>query len=81
MRPEDRGMADSFFEGLCMYRDLIYVLFMVSLLLFVLSLVSFAVVEPGTETHVIVVMNLVGLGALLLVSGSVLVKCRESTGQ
>ncbi|MFP8956601.1 hypothetical protein ACLI4Y_07720 [Natrialbaceae archaeon A-CW3] len=77
MNPDNRGKADTFLEGLCLYRELVFVVFVISLVMVVLSLISFVVVEPGSPTYVIVVLNLVGLGALLLASGVVLYLCRE----
>ena len=77
MKRANRGKADSFLEGLCLFRELILIVFTISVVMFGLSLISLVVVDPGSGTYVIVVMNLVGLGAFILASGSVLYLCRE----
>lgn len=77
MKRRDGASADSFLEGLCLFRELVFIVFVISAVMFVLSLVSLGVVAPGSGTHVIVVVNLVGLGAFILASGGVLYLCRE----
>ena len=77
MNREERGRADSFLDALCLNRKLVLVLFSVAAVMLLLSFVSFAVVEPGTATYVVVVLNLIGLGGFTLLSGGVLVLCRD----
>lgn len=79
MSRRDRGTADSFLDGLCMYRQLVFVVFVVSTIMLLLTLVSYGVVERGTETYVVVVLNMFGLGGFALVSGVVLLLCRDRT--
>lgn len=77
MRQEDRGVADTFLEGLCMFKMLIWILFSISMVMFLLSLISYTVVEPGTATYSIVNMNLIALSVILVLSGIVLYLCRN----
>lgn len=77
MMERNRGRADSFLEGLCLYRGFVFALFVISLVLMVLSLGSFVVVEPGTATYVVVVLNMLGLGVFMLVTGTILFLCRD----
>lgn len=73
----DRSTTDSFLEALCLFRNLVYIFFILSLLFLFLSLVSYFVIEPGTETHAIVVLNMSGLGLFVVLSGAVLYLCRD----
>ncbi|MCU4751234.1 hypothetical protein ACLI4U_10705 [Natrialbaceae archaeon A-CW2] len=45
--------------------------------MFLLSLISLAVVDAGSESYVIVQLNLIGLSVMILVSGTVLYLCRN----
>lgn len=72
-----RRRADSFLEGLCLFREYIYIMFVIALVMFGLSLISWSVVEPGTETYMIVLLNLVALGTFVVISGAVLALCRD----
>ena len=77
MTRPDRSTADSFLEGVCLYRELVFIVFVISVVMWLLSFVSFLVVDPGSATYVITVLNLFGLGLFGLTSGAVLYICRE----
>lgn len=77
MKRQNRKSADSFVDGLCLYRGLVLILFTISSVMWLLTLVSYSVVDRGTETFVIVVLNMFGLGGFSLVSGTVLLICRK----
>lgn len=77
MKRTERGKADSFLEALCLFRPLIFILFVISFVMFLLSLISLAVVDAGSESYVIVQLNLIGLSVMILVSGTVLYLCRN----
>ena len=77
MNRQNRGTADTFLEGLCIYRTLVFVLFVISFVMALLSVISFTVVESGSETYVIVVLNLFALTGFMVVSGTVLFLCRD----
>lgn len=77
MSRRERTTTDTFLEAVCLFRNLVYIFFVLSLVFFLISLVSYFVLEPGTETHAIVVLNMIGLGVFILISGGVLVLCRD----
>lgn len=74
----ERGTADTFLEGLCMFRMLIWIAFALSVVMFLLSLISYVVVEPGTAVYAIVIMNLIALSVIGGLSGVILVLCNRS---
>lgn len=66
----------TFLDHLCDYESGWRLLFTFSVGVLGLMLVWLVNVEPGTATHVVTVMNVVGLAGLALLSGTVLLKCR-----
>lgn len=66
----------TYLDHLCDYESGWRLLFTFSVGVLGLMLIWLVNVEPGTATHVVTVMNVVGLAGLALLSGTVLLKCR-----
>ena len=77
MKRAKRAKADSFLEAICLFRPLIFILFVIAIVMFLLSLISLGVVDAGSETYVIAQLNLIGLSVMILVSGIALYLCRN----
>ncbi|MFB6150652.1 MAG: hypothetical protein ABEJ40_02490 [Haloarculaceae archaeon] len=69
----------SFMQVLCRRRRGIQLVFALSALIFVLHVPYPFVADPNTGTYVVALLNLVGTGFFMLVSGLTLKKCREYT--
>lgn len=62
---------------ICRQMPIIVALFSGLVLAFVLTLVSTVVVPLDSATGVVIKLNFVGIGALLLVAGGMILKCRS----
>jgi hypothetical protein len=70
----ESGRASAF-QYICARQYTLWLLFVGSTLGVSLSLLSLAVVRPGTGSSVVAVVNLLGLGPVLLFTGFFLWKC------
>lgn len=73
----DDNFAAALLRHVCDQDRLLTGVLALVMLLFLLMLVSLTVVEPGTGTYVIVVLNLVGLVLFGILYGAVLLACRS----
>lgn len=62
----DMGRLDPFFDVMCQYRDFIWLGVMVVLFLFILTVFSLLLADPGSGSQAIALFNL----ALVLVLGT-----------
>mgnify|MGYP006285213027 CR=1 FL=1 len=73
-------MSDQFsktlIEHVCDYEDQIKAVFYLSLAVLVLMSLSLLVLESGTATYVVAVMDVAGLVVLAAFSGALLYRCR-----
>lgn len=64
-------------KRLCKYTAQLRLVFGLSVFLIILLLVSLSMTEPGTATYVIIMVDLVSLGALALITGIVIRTCKK----
>lgn len=67
----------TFFDYICSNADKFALLFAFEVLAGALSLVLFLGTEPGTATHVVGVLNLVGIAVLGSATAAILLKCNR----
>jgi hypothetical protein len=67
----------SFLDHLCDYEQGWRLLFTFSVGFLGLMVLWLVVMEPGSATYVVTVMNVVGLSVLAVLSGSILTRCRR----
>ncbi|WP_227378664.1 hypothetical protein [Haladaptatus halobius] len=67
--------APTFFDYVCSNADKFAMLFAFECLAGALSLALFLGTEPGTATHVVGVLNLVGIAVLGTATAAILLKC------
>jgi hypothetical protein len=67
----------SFFAEVCRREYWIRVIFALSTLFFVLHVPYVFVVDPDTALYVVAVMNLIGTGTFMLLSGVTIRKCQS----
>jgi hypothetical protein len=72
---EDESDFRRFFRHVCDYGDRIRVLFAISLTFLIVSAVGIVVIEPGTASWVLTVLNTVVLGFLVIFFGVVIRAC------
>lgn len=65
----------TFLEHLCDYESAWRMLFTFSVGLLGLMIIWIVAAEPGSETFVITLMNIVGLSGMALLSGGILWRC------
>lgn len=75
---DDTGPSgDDFVSHLCAYRPQLRMLLGLCAFFFLLSLGSLAVVERGTATYVVTMLNVVALSGFSALFGGILLLCRR----
>lgn len=69
--------APTLFDYVCSNADKFAMLFAFECLAGALSVVLFFGTETGTATHVVAILNLVGIGVLGTVTGAILLQCHR----
>lgn len=72
-----RNFRDVLLDRVCQHKTGIRMLFGFCITFVLLMLGSLSVVERGSGSYVIAVLNLVGLSIIAIVSGAVLLFCRN----
>jgi hypothetical protein len=67
----------SFLEALCGFRSQIQFVFVIALLFFGLMFLTLLAADPNSETFVLALLNVAGLGVYLVASGAVIWKCNR----
>jgi asparagine N-glycosylation enzyme membrane subunit Stt3 len=70
-------MLDEFFETVCQHRRLARPVFVINATLFVLLLLVFPFVEPGSSTYYVSLVSVGVIGVTLLAWGGLEYKCRQ----
>lgn len=70
-------MLREFFEQVCNYRRMARPVFVINATLFVLLLLVFPFVEPGSSTYYVSLVSFGIIGATLLAWGGLEYKCRQ----
>jgi hypothetical protein len=70
-------MIDSFLNSVCLFQTQLAALFSFCLLLFVLTVASLIILEKGTASYAISLINLVGVVLFGGISGSLLFLCKR----
>lgn len=64
-----------FIDVLCDYKRQVTLLFMVSVLAIVVLSISMTVIEAGTATYVVTIIQLVSFGLVFVLSSALMVTC------
>lgn len=70
--------SPTFFDYVCSNSDKFAMLFAFECLAGALSFVFFLGTEPGTASHVVGILNLVGAGVLAVPTAGILLKCHRT---
>jgi hypothetical protein len=74
---EERGLSAFFNHYLCQYEFRIRLAFLLSLTFLLVTIFSVFIVDPGTASFAVAVMNLFGLGLFTLLFGLLTWNCHR----